>query len=156
MVEKIIFLQYSKKIDFEIIKNIPSHLFKIYTNRSFPYNLLSFFRLYRNYLFFLKKDDRYIGSIVLRNRVSYKSIRKYWWIYGVNIEKKYRNNGYGTLILNQAIYWLKNKKIKEVLLNVAKDNEIAISLYKKSGFEIIEESRFHRIRSDQFLMIKKI
>lgn len=56
------------------------------------------------------------------------------------IEEEHRNKGIGTNIIKEV---LRNNKI--VYLWVYKDNNKAISLYKKLGFRIIEETktRYH-------------
>ncbi len=51
------------------------------------------------------------------------------------LEEKYRNKGIGTNIINKV---LKNNNI--VYLWVYKDNIKAVSLYKRIGFKIIEET----------------
>ena len=51
-----------------------------------------------------------------------------------NVFPAYRGRGYGEILLNDAI-----KKYGANLLEVYKDNEVAIELYKKAGFKVFKE-----------------
>ncbi len=55
-------------------------------------------------------------------------------INNIVIKKNKRGNGYSSLLLKELIQIAKSKKCTEVNLEVAIDNKIAISLYKKLGF----------------------
>ena len=66
------------------------------------------------YTHYLEEDDFYISVLV--------------------VDKKYRNQGVGTSLLNEAILIAREKKCRNVILDVDNDNEIAKSLYKKFGF----------------------
>lgn len=50
-------------------------------------------------------------------------------------KEEFRGQGYGTKLMNKAINLAKKLKVDSVELNVNRDNLVAISLYKKSGFE---------------------
>lgn len=63
---------------------------------------------------YLEEDDFYISVLV--------------------VDEKYRNQGVGTSLLNKAILIAKERKCRNVILDVDNDNEIAKSLYKKFGF----------------------
>jgi ribosomal protein S18 acetylase RimI-like enzyme len=63
---------------------------------------------------YLEEDDFYISVLV--------------------VDKKYRNRGVGTSLLNEAILIAREKKCRNIILDVDNDNEIAKSLYKKFGF----------------------
>ena len=58
---------------------------------------------------------------------------KQGYICNVYTDKKYRKKGIQTSLLKEAIKFSKEKEIYE--LNLSTDNEIAINLYKKIGFE---------------------
>ena len=49
--------------------------------------------------------------------------------------KNYRNKGVGTLLLRELISICKEFKANSIFLEVSEDNEPAIKLYKKLGFE---------------------
>ena len=47
------------------------------------------------------------------------------------VEEKYRNNGLGTMLIDNFKTWAKSKEAKYVELKVCNENESAIALYKK-------------------------
>lgn len=76
-------------------------------------------------------DDKIIGSILL------KDIQEGKLIDEIYIEKEFRNNGIGTDIILKV---LKESNNKNIYLWVYKDNTKAVSLYKRLGFKIIDET----------------
>ncbi len=54
----------------------------------------------------------------------------------VGIRKKYRNRGIGTELFKKLNEWAEEKNIVRLELTVICNNEIALNLYKKNGFEI--------------------
>ncbi len=56
---------------------------------------------------------------------------------GMSLEKAFRNKGIGTLLLKVLIDWAtENETIEKIGLCVHSNNERAIALYKKMGFEV--------------------
>ena len=80
---------------------------------------------YYNILF----DDKIIGSILV------KDIQEGKLIDEIYIEKEFRNNGIGTDIIKKLI-----ENNESIYLWVYKDNAKAVSLYKRLGFKIIDET----------------
>jgi ribosomal protein S18 acetylase RimI-like enzyme len=62
---------------------------------------------------------------------------KYW--FGICILDKYQGNGYGKKMMKYIFNHDKIKNIGKIHLTVDKINDIAINLYKKFDFYIIEE-----------------
>lgn len=56
-------------------------------------------------------------------------------IDNVQTKEEFKGKGYATLLIKKAIDLARKQKVDSVELNVSKDNIVAISLYKKSGFE---------------------
>ncbi|MBK7960639.1 MAG: GNAT family N-acetyltransferase [Bdellovibrionales bacterium] len=57
--------------------------------------------------------------------------------FGMSVEKSVREKGFGSLLLQALIDWAaKNEKIEKIGLSVHNNNERAIGLYKKMGFEV--------------------
>ena len=81
-------------------------------------------------------DDKIIGSILL------KDIQEGKLIDEIYIEKEFRNNGIGTDIIMKVV---KKSNNKNIYLWVYKENIKAVSLYKRLGFKIIDqtESRYY-------------
>lgn len=56
---------------------------------------------------------------------------------GIVVAKAYQGQGIGTSIINQLIEWAKNNgTTTRIQLDTRKDNELAVALYKKLGFEL--------------------
>lgn len=54
------------------------------------------------------------------------------------ILSEYRGKGFGKLLINTALAYLKSKKWTYVTLHVRVDNEVAQKLYLSVGFQIVE------------------
>lgn len=74
-------------------------------------------------------DDIIVGCILLTNKDDGKLLDE------IYLDKEFRNKGIGTSIIKDII---NNNDI--VYLWVYKENEKAISLYKKLGFNVIDET----------------
>ena len=74
-------------------------------------------------------DNKIVGCLLLINKDDGKLLDE------IYLEEEYRNKGIGTEIINDI---LNNNDV--VYLWVYKENEKAISLYKKLGFNVIEET----------------
>lgn len=56
---------------------------------------------------------------------------------GIVVAKAYQGQGIGTSIINQLIEWAKNNgTTTRIQLDTRRDNELAVALYKKLGFEL--------------------
>ena len=62
----------------------------------------------------------------------------YYYLYGLEIKESYRGKGYGNQLLNQVILDLASHNPLPLRLQVSGENVPAISLYKKTGFQITE------------------
>lgn len=57
--------------------------------------------------------------------------------FGMSVDKSVRDQGIGTLLLQALFDWVaQHKTIEKIGLNVHANNERAIALYKKMGFEV--------------------
>lgn len=73
---------------------------------------------------------------------------KYW--FGICILENYQGKGYGKQIMEYIFNHDKVKKMSEIYLNVDKINIVAINLYVKFNFIIIDEKETY------FMMLKQI
>jgi len=69
------------------------------------------------------------------------SIYKNYWNSGIFIEdlfvtKEQRNKGFASKLIKEAIKIKRERKLKEVSLNVSTKNKKAIKLYQKMGFNL--------------------
>jgi ribosomal protein S18 acetylase RimI-like enzyme len=51
------------------------------------------------------------------------------------VEKEFRSQGVGGIILEKLLNWFKEKEIKDIRLQVYKNNDIAVNAYRKAGFK---------------------
>ena len=81
--------------------------------------------------------DKVVGNaIVERNRVKRYNHRAE---ISITVLRDYWGQGIGSRLMEMMIDFAKSVKIESLYLEVRKDNERAISLYKKYGFEEIGE-----------------
>jgi ribosomal protein S18 acetylase RimI-like enzyme/sugar phosphate isomerase/epimerase len=66
------------------------------------------------------------------------------WL-GIVVKKEFQGQGFGAKIMQILISKGKALKIKKIRLSVDNDNQKAISLYKKQGFEIISKQKKNSI-----------
>ena len=66
-------------------------------------------------------------------------------IYGLGVLPEYRSKGYGREILMQAVEKLREKEIKEVMLQVSVGNNNALGLYQSCGFEETSTMDYYKL-----------
>ena len=74
------------------------------------------------------------------------------------ISKQYQNKGYGSHLLKYTLYKIKEmNNIEVIVLNVNSKNEVAIWLYQKFGFRIVQKiENYYRQKKNAYLMILNI
>ena len=121
-IEKLI--EYKKKTIFEYAKDLPENeINKI--NNYVKNNVPKLLNNYSN----IVVDDKVVGCLLLTDKDDGTLLDE------IYLEEKYRNKGIGTNILKEVI---NNNDI--IYLWVYKENVQTISLYKKLGFNVIEET----------------
>lgn len=89
------------------------------------------------YFFVAKENDKILGYI------SFTLIIDECNICNVATRGEYRKLGIGSLLLENALSFIKEKGGKKLFLEVRESNEGAISLYKKFGFSVAGVSKNH-------------
>lgn len=79
-------------------------------------------------------DDQIIGYCRLENGDDDKAE------FGVVVDKEFWNNGIASYLLEDALDWAVDSPLKEVFLEVYKNNTVAIHLYQKYGFTTESEN----------------
>ena len=69
----------------------------------------------------------------------------------VGILKKYTNQGIGTAFFQYLDAWAQEQKVNRLELTVVCENEAAVHLYKKAGFEIEGTKRMSFRLNGKFL-----
>ncbi|WP_432204601.1 GNAT family N-acetyltransferase [Cetobacterium somerae] len=79
------------------------------------------------------------------------------FLYGFSTPFEKRAMGYGKTLLEKTHKKLRAEKIEKVYLTVDPNNEIAIQMYKKAGYEIVELQKDEYGKGiDRYLMIKNL
>ena len=117
-------IEYNKRTIYEYAKDLSAEeINKI--NRYITSEVPKLINVYCN----IMVDNKIIGCLLLTNKDDGKLLDE------IYLEKVYRNKGIGTEIIRDI---LSNNDI--VYLWVYKKNDKAISLYRKLGFNVIEET----------------
>lgn len=108
-----------------------------YQNRGlyFVFHLLG---LSTNRFYVLKDsvENRILAAGCIRYKFSKWSKGKSPWLYGIVVDKELRGNGFGERLMKELLNKV-DDRFRSVYLLVDSNNRIAISLYKKNGFEIV-------------------
>lgn len=89
--------------------------------------------------FVAEDDKKIIGAVWVRIMNDYGHIDDETPSFAISLYKNYRNCGIGTALMKKMIDALKENGYKQASLAVQKSN-YAVKLYKKVGFEIVDES----------------
>jgi RimJ/RimL family protein N-acetyltransferase len=78
---------------------------------------------------------------------------QHWGEFGMGVMAHFRGEGVGSALLDALLTWVSSRKeIEKICLTVHANNERAISLYKKAGFEVEGVKRREtRIGPDEYL-----
>ncbi|GAA0801760.1 GNAT family N-acetyltransferase [Faecalicatena orotica] len=90
-------------------------------------------------------DNRLVGAVWVRNIAGYGSVDDGTPEFAISLYKEYRGYGIGSELMHKMLQLLRSKCYRKVSLAVQKDN-YALSMYKKAGFQIIDEN------AEEFIM----
>ena len=138
-------ISYSKKEDCRIIESVlngwfqnPKTLNLVSPNLTYPFKFKDW--VSKNYF----EKSKPITSIVIKiknwivGHISYRIEKNKVHLFNLIIDEKFRNLGLAKLLIDKVERDCFLKKKDYITLNVLKKNEVAISLYKKSGFSIFK------------------
>lgn len=94
-------------------------------------------------------DDKIVGACWTRIMNDYGHINDKTPSFAISLYEEYRGKGIGTQLMLKMLELLKKKGYKQASLAVQKEN-YAVKMYKKVGFEIIDEN------SEEYIMICKL
>lgn len=83
------------------------------------------------------EDNELIGLIAAYDNTLDKSA----FITNVSIISDYQKQGIGVSLLNECIEYYKNKKYKEIYLEVFRQNKNAINFYLKHNFKVVKNDK---------------
>jgi len=134
---KDMFLEYSKKLDFDLcFQNFEEELKDIDIQYAKPHGAL----------ILLKEENEYIGCVGIRKFA--KGIAELKRMY---VKEEQRGKGFGKLLLNKAVESAKSLNYEKVRLDTLQTMKEAISLYKKNGFKNIAPYRKNPIEGAEYL-----
>ena len=93
--------------------------------------------------------DKIVGAVWVRIMNDYGHIDNETPSFAISLLKEYRNYGIGTELMKQMLTKLKLEGYKQVSLSVQKMN-YAVRMYRKIGFEIVDEN------DEEYIMICKL
>ncbi len=88
----------------------------------------------------LTQDDQMIGQVFLQLTSDRKELADGWkraYLYSLRVKPAWRNRGIGSKILSVLEEDLLKMNYSSLTLNVARENEGAIRLYERLGFQIV-------------------
>lgn len=99
--------------------------------------------------FVAEVDKGVIGAVWVRDMNDYGHIEEGTPSLAISLYKEYRSYGIGMALMEKMLGELKIRGYEKVSLSVQKAN-YAVKMYKKLGFEIIDENE------EEFIMVKSI
>jgi len=112
-----------------------------------------FGKLKDDYCFVAELSEKIVGAVWVRilsgKPKGYGNIDDKTPEFAISLFKAYRNQGIGTQLMSKMIDHLRENGYAQTSLSVQKEN-YAVKLYKKLGFEIIDE------HNDDYLMLLKL
>ena len=102
-----------------------------------------------DYCLVAEYDNKVIGACWTRIMDDYGHIDNESPSFAISLYEEYRGKGIGTELMIRMLQLLKEKRYKQASLAVQKAN-YAVKMYKKVGFEIIDEN------AEEYIMICKL
>ena len=89
--------------------------------------------------FVAEVENAIVGAVWVRIMNDYGHVDNETPSFAISILKEYRNYGMGTELMKKMLDELRKRRYKKSSLAVQKAN-YAVSMYKKAGFEIVDEN----------------
>ena len=93
-------------------------------------------------------DNKIVGAVWVRIMNDYGHIDDETPSFAISLYKDYRNCGIGTALMKEMLNILNQSGYKQASLAVQKEN-YAVNMYRKAGFEIIDENE------EEYIMLYK-
>lgn len=102
-----------------------------------------------DYCFCADVDGKVIGAVWVRNINGYGSVDNNTVEFAISVFDEYQKMGIGTALMTKMLEHLKKLNYAKASLAVQKEN-YALRMYKKVGFEIVDEN------DQEYIMIHKL
>ncbi len=83
--------------------------------------------------------EKIVGAVWVRIMNDYGHIDDETPSFAISLYEEYRNLGIGTALMEAMLKLLKSKGYKQASLSVQKAN-YAVNMYRKTGFEVVDEN----------------
>lgn len=123
----------------------------------------SYYKFFNNTCYVYVVDDKVVGFLIAY--INQKNTCQIY-IQDMGVRKKYRRNGFATELLQKLFKFAESNDITSIVLTSEKENESAMKLWEKTGFENIpdedtyEKNGIHLINKgpgmDRTLFTKKL
>jgi RimJ/RimL family protein N-acetyltransferase len=100
-------------------------------------------------IFIAEKDDQLIGYLAAYGGRYKRNMQTVYVVTG--ILQGFTSQGLGTRLLEQLEEWAKKRKMHRLDLTVTVNNEAALALYRKSGFEIEGRKKHSLFINDSYV-----
>jgi len=135
-------------------------IFRLESNtfRKDAFSKTSILNLILKNTFFLKLIDNDISNKIVGFIIVIQDREDRINLINLLIKKQYQNKGYGSYLLKYTLNKIKEmNNIEVIVLNVNSKNEVAIFLYQKFGFRIVQKiENYYRQKKSAYLMILRI
>ena len=98
----------------------------------------------------------YTKNNIIIGYIGYRAVDKNAELLNFLIDTKYQQQGYGTKLFDYCINDLKNKGVKDLVLEVRKNNQQALNFYDKYNASIINIIPNYYIDEDAYVLNIKI
>jgi ribosomal protein S18 acetylase RimI-like enzyme len=88
------------------------------------------------------RDDYMIGQVFLQLASERRELADGWnrgYLYSLRVRPEWRSQGIGSRLISTVENALRNMNFSRVTLNVARNNQNAIRLYSRLGFQIVAD-----------------
>ena len=93
--------------------------------------------------------DKIVGAVWVRIMNDYGHIDDKTPSFSISLYEEYRNLGIGTALMGVMLQFLREKGYKQASLSVQKAN-YAVRMYRKAGFEVINENE------EEYIMVCRL
>lgn len=121
---------------------------KLFEEENYPLSLASFrYHIQHNFMYVAEIENKIVGYVLVLIK------RKKAKLYSLGVDAEFRGKGISAKLLATALEQVAALGFQKIFLEVRSDNESALALYKKFGFQTLKsESHFYRDGCDAFIM----
>ena len=130
MIEKRVEIKKFHHDDIEDLLKLDHKIFDPYWRNSLSSFIETMKSCNNNYLFKIGTNGSPSGYAILGET------RKFTYLQRIGVKKDSQGLGLGDMLLKAVINFSIDKKFINIKLNTQKDNNVALSLYKKNNFEV--------------------